>query len=87
MGPEVLATIRRCDIRNYSIDRKDDLLFGYREYHGVDSAADMPKMAADPKTQQRWAIMMPMQQLETRSSGEWWAKYGRGFQRIDLTAP
>jgi L-rhamnose mutarotase len=44
--PEVLATIRRCNIRNYSIYLKVNLLFGYRENHGVDFAADMAKMAA-----------------------------------------
>lgn len=72
--PEVLAMIRHCNIRNYSIYLKDDLLFGYFEYHGADYAADMAKMAADPKTQEWWAIMMPMQKpLETRATGEWWA--------------
>ena len=72
--PEVLAMIRNCNIRNYSIYLKDDLLFGYFEYHGADYAADMAKMAADPKTQEWWAIMMPMQKpLETRAAGEWWA--------------
>jgi len=72
--PEVLATIRKCQIRNYSIFLKDDLLFGYFEYHGSDYAADMARMAADPKTQEWWSIMMPMQQpLETRGPGEWWA--------------
>src|ERR1700687_1807583 len=74
VSPEVLAMIRRCNIRNYSIYLKDDLLFGYFEYHGTDYAEDMAKMAADPKTQQWWAIMMPMQKpLETRAPGEWWA--------------
>ena len=34
----------------------------------------MAKMAADPKTQEWWAIMEPMQQpLDTRGPGEWWA--------------
>ena len=72
--PEVLATIRACNIRNYSIFLKDDQLFGYFEYHGTDFAADMAKMAADPKTQEWWAIMQPMQKpLDSRASGEWWA--------------
>jgi L-rhamnose mutarotase len=70
--PEVLATIRRCNIRNYSIYLKDGMLFGYFEYHGVDFAADMSQMAADLKTQEWWAITMPMQApLETRTKGEW----------------
>jgi L-rhamnose mutarotase len=47
-------------------------LFGYFEYRGVDYAADMAKMAADPKTQGWCRIMMPMQQpQETRAEGEW----------------
>lgn len=72
--PEVLDMIRQCNIRNYSIYFKDNLLFGYFEYHGSDFAADMAKMAADPKTQEWWSIMMPMQQpLATRGPGEWWA--------------
>jgi L-rhamnose mutarotase len=72
--PEVLETMRICNIRNYSIYLKDGYLFGYYEYHGHDYPADMAKMAADPKTQEWWSIMMPMQQpLETRRAGEWWA--------------
>jgi L-rhamnose mutarotase len=78
--PEVLDMIRRCNLRNYSIFLKDDYLFGYFEYHGSDFAADMAMMAADPKTQEWWAIMMPMQQpLDTRSPGEWWANMEEVF--------
>ena len=78
--PEVLATIRACNIRDYSIFLKDDLLFGYFEYHGCDFAADMAKMAADPKTQEWWAVMQPMQQaLDSRASGEWWAEMQEVF--------
>ena len=72
--PEVLETIHRCNIRNYSIFLKDDVLFGYYEYHGNDYQADMAKMAADPKTREWWTITDPMQRpLETRRKGEWWA--------------
>ncbi len=72
--PEILATIWRSNIRNYSIYLKDDLLFGYYEYHGTDYTADMAKIASDPKTQEWWAIMEPMQKpLDTRGEGEWWA--------------
>ena len=78
--PQVLAMIRSCNIRNYSIYLKDDLLFGCFEYHGSNYAADMAKMAADPKTQQWWAIMMPMQEpFETRAPGEWWANMEEVF--------
>ena len=66
--------ISECNIRNYSIYFKDNLLFGYYEYHGTDHVADMAKMAADTKTQEWWALMGPMQQpIETRRPGEWWA--------------
>jgi len=72
--PEVLDTIRRCNIRNYSIYYKDGYLFAYFEYHGHDFEADMARMAADPKTQEWWAIMKPLQEpLPTRAEGEWWA--------------
>jgi L-rhamnose mutarotase len=78
--PDVLKTIRDCNIRNYSIFLKDETLFGYFEYHGTNYAADMDKMAADPKTQEWWGIMMPMQQpLETRAEGEWWANMEEVF--------
>jgi L-rhamnose mutarotase len=34
----------------------------------------MAKMAADPKTQEWWSIMEPMQNpVGTRKAGEWWA--------------
>ncbi len=78
--PEVLATIRQCNIRNYSIFLKDDFLFSYFEYHGTDYAADLAKMASDPKTQEWWAVMMPMQNpLATRGDGEWWANMEEVF--------
>ena len=72
--PGVLARITACNIRNYTIFVKDNLLFAYYEYHGDDYAADMAKMAADPQTQAWWAINNPLQSpLATRAPGEWWA--------------
>lgn len=74
--PQVLATISACGIRNYSIFLKEpeNLMFSYFEYHGTDFAADSARMAADPTTQEWWAICMPMQApLDTRKEGEWWA--------------
>jgi L-rhamnose mutarotase len=71
--PEVLDMIRRCNIRNYSIYHQDGTLFAFFEYVGRDFEADMARMAADPKTQEWWAIMKPMQEpLATRAEGEWW---------------
>lgn len=78
--PDVLEMIKKCNIRNYSIYLKDDFLFGYFEYHGTDYKADMASMAADQRTQEWWAVMMPMQQpLETRKEGEWWAEMEEVF--------
>jgi len=78
--PEVLDTITRCNIRNYSIYHKDGYLFSYFEYVGRDFQADTQKMAADPKTQEWWAIMKPMQApLPTRAPGEWWAEMEEVF--------
>lgn len=74
--PEVLAKITECNIRNYSIFLKEpeNLLFSYFEYVGTDYAADMAKIAADPITQDWWAVNMPLQRpLDTRKEGEWWA--------------
>ena len=70
--PEVLAKISDCNIRNYTIFLREpeNLLFGYFEYHGDDWAADAAKMAADPRTQDWWAIHEPMQApLDTRKQG------------------
>jgi L-rhamnose mutarotase len=80
--PEVLARISACNIRNYSIFLKEpeNLLFSFFEYHGSDYAADMAKMAADPKTQEWWAVCMPCQRpLETRQQDEWWASMEEVF--------
>lgn len=78
--PEILDMIRACNIRNYSIYHKDNILFSYFEYVGDDFKADMAKMAADPKTQEWWAVMMPMQvPWETRAEGEWWAEMEEVF--------
>lgn len=72
--PEVLDIIKKCNIRNYSIYYKDNLLFSYFEYVGDDFEADMAKMAADATTQKWWDVCKPCQKpLETRAEGEWWA--------------
>jgi L-rhamnose mutarotase len=72
--PGVLKMIAECNIKNYSIFRKDHTLFAYFEYHGNDFAADMAKMAADPETKAWWAVCIPMQDpLPTRAEGEHWA--------------
>ena len=78
--PEVLETIRKCHILNYSIFHWQGKLFAYFEYHGTDYAADMARMAADPKTQEWWKIMMPLQDpLPDRTEGAWWAEMDEVF--------
>jgi L-rhamnose mutarotase len=78
--PEVLATISRCAIRNYSIYLRDGVLFSYFEYWGDDFAADMKRMAADPATQRWWAVMEPMQEpYPDRAPGEWWSRMEEVF--------
>ena len=80
--PDVLTMISACNIKNYSIYLKqpENLLFSTFEYHGTDYAADMAKMAADPKTQEWWAVCMPCQEpLATRKEGEWWAAMDEVF--------
>jgi len=80
--PEVAKMISACNIQNYSIYHKDGFLYAYMEYHGVDFEADMAKMAADPKTQEWWAIMKPMQDpIPTRAEGEWWADMEEVFHQ------
>ncbi len=72
--PEVLAMIHACNIRNYSIFRQGTQLFAYFEYAGEDFAADMARMAADPKTQAWWKLTDPLQEpLPDRPAGAWWS--------------
>lgn len=72
--PGVLDMIKQCNIQNYSIFRKDLLLFAYFEYIGDDFEADMAKMAADPETQRWWDVVKPlMQPIGNRKAGEFWA--------------
>ena len=78
--PDVLDMIRDCNIRNYSIFYRDGLLFAYFEYVGDDLNGDMARMAADPRTQEWWDIMMPMQKpVETPVDGKWWANMEQVF--------
>ena len=81
----VLAMIRQCHFRNYSIylRRLPDgrhYLFSYFEYTGEDLKADMARMTADPVTQDWWKVCMPCQiPLEDRATGEWWASMEEVF--------
>lgn len=71
--PQVKARMRASNIRNYTIFYHQGWLFNYFEYTGNDYASDMASVAADPKTQEWWALTMPCQvPLESRHEGEWW---------------
>jgi L-rhamnose mutarotase len=71
--PGVLERIHACNIRNYSIYRHEEMLFAYFEYVGDDFAADMALMAADPTTQEWWALTDAMQEpFPEREPGSWW---------------
>ena len=77
--PSVIAKIRECNIRNYSIHRIEiggkPHLIGYFEYIGNDFDADMKKMAADPETRRWWKETDPCQSPlpEALKKGEIWA--------------
>lgn len=72
--PGVLKTITACHIHNYSIFKKDNVLFAYFEYTGDDFDRDMAKMSSDPETQRWWDVVKPlMEPIETRNVGEFWA--------------
>lgn len=78
--PDVLQKITECNIQNYSIYLKDNILFGYFEYVGNNFNDDMEKMAADSITQKWWNVCKPCQiPLKTREEGEWWANMEEVF--------
>ena len=78
--PGVLAKLKECHIRNYSIylrevEKGQYLLFSYFEYTGGDFAADMARMAADPETQRWWKETDPCQSpIPTRGDKEFWSR-------------
>ena len=45
-------------------------VLGLRPEHAADYEADMAKIAADPTTQEWWALCGPMQRPV--AEGEWW---------------
>lgn len=62
--------IKTCNLRNYSIFYYGGYLFSYYEYVGDDYEVDMAKMAADPKTQEWWAVVVPCMRPLT-DDGPW----------------
>lgn len=75
--PEILAALKNSNVQNYSIYHWNGLIFAYYEYVGSDYAADMAKIAADPKTHEWWALTDPCQEPVSGNSsgsieGNWW---------------
>ena len=76
--PGVIARLRDCNIRNFSIHRSEiggrPYLFAYFEYAGDDFEADMARMAADPETRSWWKETDPCQRPlpEALAKGEIW---------------
>lgn len=83
--PGVLAKIKECHIRSYSIylrevEKGQYLLFSYFEYTGGDFAADMARMAADPETRRWWKETDPCQSpIPTRREKEFWSRMEEVF--------
>lgn len=78
--PAVLARLTASHVINYSIFRHGELLFSYMEYVGDDFDTDMGAMAADPSTQDWWAVCMPLQRpVDDRAEGEWWKELPEVF--------
>ena len=62
--PEVLETLRKAHVTDYSIHHYPplQLLIATFKYTGSDYAADMAKVAEDPGTQKWWAVTDGMQE-------------------------
>ena len=72
--PQVEATLRECNVTNYSIFILEDTLFAYYEYTGDDHEADMARIAQDPVTREWWTHTDPCQVPfgECAAPGERW---------------
>lgn len=61
--PVVMATIKDCNIQNYSIFQKNGFLFAYFEYTGDDFKADMLKMSNNKKNRNGGKLLNPCNNL------------------------
>ena len=73
--PQVEATLTACNVTNYSIFIRDEILFAYYEYRGRDHDADMARIAEDPTTREWWSHTDPCQSafFPDLPAGERWA--------------
>ncbi|WP_440707953.1 L-rhamnose mutarotase [Herbiconiux sp. YIM B11900] len=73
--PQVEATLSACNVTNYTIFVRGDLLVAYYEYVGEDHDADMARIALDPVTREWWTHTDPCQValFADLPAGERWA--------------
>ena len=72
--PEVMATLRRVGVSNYSIFLHGDTLFSYLEFHGDSWEEAQAVIARDPKTREWWTHTDPCQEpVQGAQPGEWWS--------------
>ena len=85
--PEVMAAIKRGNIRNYPIYMakigEAYYIFGYMEYVGKDFDADMAEVDNDPASKAWIKFTDEVCQLPipTRKEGEWWANMDEIFHQ------
>lgn len=74
--PQVEATLSDCNVTNYTIFSRDDVLVAYYEYVGPDHDADMLRVAADPITREWWTHTDPCQTafFENLPEGDMWGE-------------
>lgn len=72
--PDVLATLKRAGVFNYSIFHRDGMLFSYLEFSGEDFEYATELMASDEATRKWWSLTTACQEpVETAATDEWWA--------------
>ena len=74
--PQVEATLTDCNVTNYTIFVRGDLLVAYYEYVGDDHEADMARIAEDPVSREWWTHTDPCQVpvFDDLPEGERWAQ-------------
>ena len=55
--PEVLSELKKIKVKNYSIYLKEDFMFGYLEYDGINFNKDMEEMQKIPVVD-KWTKLM-----------------------------
>lgn len=78
--PEHLEMLNECNIHNFSIYYKNNLLFSYFEYTGGDFEKDMKRLEDDPVTVKWMNIMKTMQKpIMNKRPGEFWSEMEEVF--------